>query len=162
MTLFGVLTVLFIIVSVAMILIILVQRPQGGGLAGAFGGAGGGGTETVFGGRVGDALTWFTCIAFGVYLFLAIGLNMADAPPQAPPPVEEAAAAGEELPAEEDGIFLPDEAARPPTPTGDPDVSLPPNIGIDEPARDAPADVPASPQGAGGTEAEGDLPGSSR
>ena len=37
-TWFSVLTVLFIIVSAAMVLIILVQRPQGGGLAGAFGG----------------------------------------------------------------------------------------------------------------------------
>jgi len=39
MTAFVILTLLFVVVSVAMILIILVQRPQGGGLAGAFGGA---------------------------------------------------------------------------------------------------------------------------
>lgn len=73
---FLILTIVFIIVSTVMILIILVQRPQGGGLAGAFGGAGGGGTDTVFGGRVGDALTVMTVIAFLAYLGLAIGLNL--------------------------------------------------------------------------------------
>ncbi len=75
---FWVTTVAFIIVAAAMVLIILVQRPQGGGLAGAFGGAGGAGTETVFGGRVGDALTWATVIAFVIYLGLAIALNLLD------------------------------------------------------------------------------------
>ncbi len=70
-----ILTVLFTIVSVVMILIILVQRSQGGGLAGAFGGAGGAGTDTVFGGRVGDALTWATTIAFALYLLFAMLLN---------------------------------------------------------------------------------------
>ncbi len=75
---FWVTTVVFIIVAAAMVLIILVQRPQGGGLAGAFGGAGGASTETVFGGRVGDALTWATVIAFVIYLGLALALNLLD------------------------------------------------------------------------------------
>jgi preprotein translocase subunit SecG len=75
---FSILTIVFILVSAAMILIILVQRPQGGGLAGAFGGAGGTGADTVFGGRVGDALTWMTVVAFVVYLGLAVGLNLMD------------------------------------------------------------------------------------
>ncbi len=74
-TWFFILTLLFILVSGAMILIILVQRPQGGGLSGEFGGAGGGGTDSVFGGRVGDALTVITVVAFVVYLALAISLN---------------------------------------------------------------------------------------
>jgi len=76
--LFLIITLFFIVVSAGMILIILVQRPQGGGLVGAFGGAGGGGTETVFGGRVGDALTWATVVAFVVYLGVAISLNKID------------------------------------------------------------------------------------
>ena len=46
---FWIATMALIVVSAAMVLIILVQRPQGGGLAGAFGGAGGAGTDTVFG-----------------------------------------------------------------------------------------------------------------
>jgi preprotein translocase subunit SecG len=73
--LFLTLTIVFIVASVAMVLIILVQRPQGGGLAGAFGGAGGGGTEGVFGGRVGDALTVMTVVGFCIYLTLASVLN---------------------------------------------------------------------------------------
>lgn len=73
---FLITTLFFVVLSVVMILVILVQRPQGGGLAGAFGGAGGGGTETVFGGRVGDALTWATVVIFVVYLGTAITLNL--------------------------------------------------------------------------------------
>jgi preprotein translocase subunit SecG len=77
-TLLIVFTILFIISSVALVLIILVQRPQGGGLAGAFGGAGGGGTDTAFGGRTGDVLTVATVGAFVVYLLLGVGLNIVD------------------------------------------------------------------------------------
>ncbi|MFM1822527.1 MAG: hypothetical protein RI967_793 [Planctomycetota bacterium] len=84
--LFSILTVLFFVVSVALVLIVLVQRPQGGGLTGAFGG--GGGTDTAFGGRTGDALTVATITAFSIYLLLAIGLNITsntirNAPPEA-------------------------------------------------------------------------------
>lgn len=75
-----VLTVVFLIVSIGLILFILVQRPQGGGLAGAFGGAGGGGTDTAFGGRTGDVLTVGTVGAFCIYLALAIVLNIIDNP----------------------------------------------------------------------------------
>ena len=77
-TLLIVMTLLFIVASVALVLIILVQRPQGGGLAGAFGGAGGGGTDTAFGGRTGDVLTVATVGAFIVYLLLGVGLNIID------------------------------------------------------------------------------------
>ncbi len=77
-TWFWILTVVFAIVALVMVLIILVQRPQGGGLAGAFGGAGGSSTETVFGGRVGDALTYATVTAFVIYIGLAISLNLLD------------------------------------------------------------------------------------
>ncbi|MHC4128362.1 MAG: preprotein translocase subunit SecG [Planctomycetota bacterium] len=91
---FWITTLVFIVVSASMVLIILVQRPQGGGLAGAFGGAGGAGTETVFGGRVGDALTWATVTAFVLYLALAITLNLLDtSAPATPPPAAPAATA---------------------------------------------------------------------
>ena len=82
-TAFFILTIFFIIAAVAMVLIILVQRPSGGGLAGAFGGAGGSSSDTVFGGRVGDALTTMTVIAFLLYLSLAIALNKVDSNPVA-------------------------------------------------------------------------------
>ena len=91
---FWIITIAFIAVSAVMVLIILVQRPQGGGLAGAFGGTGGAGTETVFGGRVGDALTYATITAFVVYVGLAITLNLLDdTAPAAPPPAAAAATA---------------------------------------------------------------------
>jgi preprotein translocase subunit SecG len=75
---FLILTIVLIVIAIAMILIILVQRPQGGGLASAFGGAGGGGTDTVFGGRVGDALTIMTVVAFILFLGTAIALNLVE------------------------------------------------------------------------------------
>lgn len=80
---FFILTLVFIVVSAAMVLIILVQRPSGGGLAGAFGGAGGSGTDTVFGGRVGDALTYITIAGFVLYLGLSISLSLVESDPGA-------------------------------------------------------------------------------
>lgn len=70
-----ILMILFILISVLMILVILIQKPKGGGLAGAFGGGGGGGSsQAVFGAKVGDVLTWVTVGFFAAFLFLAIGL----------------------------------------------------------------------------------------
>ena len=133
-----ILTTIFIIVSVALILIILVQRPAGGGLAGAFGGAGGGGTESVFGGRVGDALTVMTVIGFCIYLGLAITLNLMESRTvaSAPPTVEDTllpmsesdpfnqpanatGAATTTDAAPDDGVFTPLEDASAPTPPAD-------------------------------------------
>ena len=65
--------VLFIIVAIFLILLILIQKGRGGGLAGAFGGGGG---NTAFGSKTGDVLTWATSILFGVFLLLAIILNL--------------------------------------------------------------------------------------
>jgi len=63
----------FIIVCAFMILIVLIQKGRGGGLASAFGGAGG---NTAFGSKTGDVLTWATSIVFGIFLVLAITLNL--------------------------------------------------------------------------------------
>src|SRR5881394_4398014 len=63
----------FIIVCLFMILIVLIQKGRGGGLASAFGGAGG---NTAFGSKTGDVLTWATSVVFGVFLLLAIALNL--------------------------------------------------------------------------------------
>src|SRR5438876_6752282 len=64
---------LFIIVCIFLILLILIQKGRGGGLASAFGGAGG---QTAFGSKTGDVLTWATSIVFGVFLLLAVALNL--------------------------------------------------------------------------------------
>lgn len=65
--------VLFILVSVLMILIVLIQKGRGGGLSSAFGGSGG---NTAFGSKTGDVLTWATSIIFGIFLLLAMVLNL--------------------------------------------------------------------------------------
>lgn len=65
--------VLFAAVCVFLILLVLIQKGRGGGLASAFGGAGG---NTAFGSKTGDVLTWATSIVFGVFLLLAIVLNL--------------------------------------------------------------------------------------
>src|SRR5688572_25023162 len=65
--------VIFIIVCLFMILLVLIQKGRGGGLASAFGGAGG---NTAFGSKTGDVLTWATSVVFGIFLVLAIVLNL--------------------------------------------------------------------------------------
>ena len=71
--LFYLTIVLFIVVCVFMILLILIQKGRGGGLASAFGGAGG---NTAFGSKTGDVLTWATSVVFGIFLLLAVALNL--------------------------------------------------------------------------------------
>lgn len=64
---------LFILVCLILILLILIQKGRGGGLSGAFGGAGG---NTAFGSKTGDVLTWATSIIFGIFIVLAVVLNV--------------------------------------------------------------------------------------
>jgi len=70
----ALLVVLFLLISLGMILVVLIQRPQGGGLSGAFG-AGGGSGQSAFGARTGDALTISTIVVFVALLGVAIALN---------------------------------------------------------------------------------------
>ena len=66
----------FAVVCAIMMLVVLIQKPKGGGLSGAFGGgAGGGNTQAFIGGRVGDFLTWTTVICFLLFLGLAMGMT---------------------------------------------------------------------------------------
>jgi preprotein translocase subunit SecG len=65
--------VLFILVCLFLILLVLIQKGRGGGLASAFGGMGG---NTAFGSKTGDVLTWATSVVFGVFLVLAVALNL--------------------------------------------------------------------------------------
>jgi preprotein translocase subunit SecG len=65
--------ILLMIMCVFLILLILIQKGRGGGLASAFGGAGG---NTAFGSKTGDVLTWATSIVFGIFLVLAVVTNL--------------------------------------------------------------------------------------
>lgn len=64
--------VLFVIVSILLIIVVLLQKGRGGGLGGAFGGIG----STAFGTRVGDVLTWVTIVLTGLFLLLAVGTTL--------------------------------------------------------------------------------------
>jgi preprotein translocase subunit SecG len=63
----SVLNVLIIVTSLFLILLVLIQRGKGGGLAGAFGGAGG---SSAFGSRAGDQFTQITLITAGIWMLL--------------------------------------------------------------------------------------------
>ena len=63
------LSIMFILVCALLIGVILVQKGRGGGLAGAFGGAGG---HSAFGARTGDMFTWITIVLVALFLVLAV------------------------------------------------------------------------------------------
>lgn len=60
---------LLLVVSIFLMFVVLIQRGRGGGLAGAFGGAGG---QSAFGTKAGDLFTWITVWTGIVWVLLAI------------------------------------------------------------------------------------------
>jgi len=145
----AVLMVLFLLICGLVILTVLVQRPQGGGLAGAFGGGSGSG-QTAFGTKTGDALTVLTISMFVVYLLAAIALNYgtkAAANPKATPPAIAPTPGAGDQPA---GTPPEAPASTPPVPSDAPAGSQPPaeTPGASKPAEGTPAPVtpPASGQ----------------
>lgn len=144
----GVVTVLFLLICVMMILTVLIQRPQGGGLSGAFG-SGAGSGQTAFGAKTGDALTIFTIIVFVLFLGLAVSLNYGYRPSIAAPPgdVIEAgtgsAPAG--TPATSGGIEGGAPAAPAPEPQAQPDALPPAQPAPPQQEPSIPAPVPPAP-----------------
>lgn len=63
----GFLNVVIGLTSLFLVLLILIQRGKGGGLAGAFGGQGG---SSAFGSKAGDAFTRVTLIAAAIWVGL--------------------------------------------------------------------------------------------
>jgi len=75
-----VMNIVLILSSLFLILLVLIQRGKGGGLSGAFGGAGG---SSAFGSRAGDTFTRITIYAAAFWvLFIMITIRMTQ--PQAP------------------------------------------------------------------------------
>jgi preprotein translocase subunit SecG len=73
------LSVVILLLSVFLILLVLIQRGKGGGLAGAFGGVGG---SSAFGSRAGDTFTRVTVIVAAVWVMLImIMVKMIQKPP---------------------------------------------------------------------------------
>ena len=60
----------WVFVTLCLILLILIQKGRGGGLSGAFGGAGGG--ASLLGTKTGDFLTWVTISLVAAFLVLAV------------------------------------------------------------------------------------------
>jgi preprotein translocase subunit SecG len=78
------LNIVVILLSLLLILIVLIQRGKGGGLAGAFGGAGG---SSAFGSRAGDAFTKITLYMASVWvLVIMIHVKVAQRDSEPPPP----------------------------------------------------------------------------
>jgi preprotein translocase subunit SecG len=67
-----ILAFMFAIIALLVIVVILLQRGRGVGLAGAFGGSGG---ATAFGAKTGDVLTWVTIIGAILLLTYTVILN---------------------------------------------------------------------------------------
>ncbi|HYD00563.1 MAG TPA: preprotein translocase subunit SecG [Phycisphaerales bacterium] len=147
----GLMVVLFGAVCVLLVLAILIQKPQGGGLSGAFGAGASGSGQTAFGTKTGDALTWMTIIIFIAYLGAAIGMNYA-MKPAAPTTNVPAASAPPEAPASGGGAAPaptpnPEPAAPTPAPTPTPAPVQPENTAppATSTATVKPAPAPATP-----------------
>jgi preprotein translocase subunit SecG len=70
----DVLSILLLAVGAVLIFVILLQRGRGGGLAGAFGGAGG---QSAFGTKAGDVFTRITMGLAIVWVMLAVATGYA-------------------------------------------------------------------------------------
>ncbi|NLE29310.1 MAG: preprotein translocase subunit SecG [Phycisphaerae bacterium] len=80
--------ILLIIVCFLLIFIVLLQKGRGGGLSGAFGGAGG---HSAFGSKTGDVFTWITSGLVLLFILLAVIANWVFVPEKfqgAPEPAE--------------------------------------------------------------------------
>lgn len=69
--LMNLVAILFVLISVVLVLLILVQKGRGGGLSAAFGG---GMASGLLGSKTGDFLTWATITVVSVFLVLAVVL----------------------------------------------------------------------------------------
>lgn len=99
------LAVLLIGVCGLLILVVLLQRGRGGGLAGAFGGGGG---SSAFGAKTGDVLTWITVGVATVFLLLSVVANFAfDQSPRPAATAEVTLPAESGEPSESDSSTLP-------------------------------------------------------
>jgi preprotein translocase subunit SecG len=75
-----ILNILIMLLGVFLILLVLIQRGKGGGLAGAFGGVGG---SSAFGSRAGDQFTRITLVTAAIWVLLIMLMAKIIQPPQA-------------------------------------------------------------------------------
>jgi preprotein translocase subunit SecG len=135
----GLLTVGFLACSILLVLTVLIQRPQGGGLSGAFG-AGAGSGETAFGARTGDALTIATISFFVLWLVVAVGLVLVMSPPKVTN--TNPAATSNQAPVQPGDTGPAPEQAIPEQ--GVPEQGVPEQPAPEQPGTEAPAGTPAT------------------
>jgi preprotein translocase subunit SecG len=86
----NVIAVIFLISSIVLILVVLIQKGKGGGLSSAFAG---GMASGLLGSKTGDVLTWITIGVASVFVFFALILNkwwkptVPVSPAQSPAPI---------------------------------------------------------------------------
>jgi len=135
---------LFVLVSLILILVVLMQKGRGGGLSGAFGG---GMASGLLGSKTGDFLTWVTIVLVSVFLVLAVVMARYYRPPvkygQTLPPASQQPLTGGQTATTQPG------ATEQPAPAGAPATTP---AGQTQPS--APASQPSTPApGASGTSA---------
>ncbi len=153
----GLATVGFLAICLLLVLIVLIQRPQGGGLSGAFG-AGGGSGQTAFGAKTGDALTIATVSVFVLFLVGAVALNFAIRPSDDREPAQQTA--NEQAPAGAAGEGATEEtdtpASQPETDQTTPPASVEGETPSTDPSATDELPAPSDDQPAeGATEGEG-------
>jgi preprotein translocase subunit SecG len=78
----AILNVLILLIGLFMILLVLIQKGKGGGLAGAFGGAGG---SSAFGSRMNDQFVQYTLITAAIWVLLIMLMAKIVQPPRQHP-----------------------------------------------------------------------------
>jgi preprotein translocase subunit SecG len=79
----DVLNIVLLLIGLFLILLVLIQKGKGGGLAGAFGGSGG---SSAFGSRAGDTFTRITIYVAAVWILLIMIIIKLVQPTNAEPP----------------------------------------------------------------------------
>ena len=100
--------ILLILICLLLIMVILLQKGRGGGLAGAFGGAGG---HSAFGAKTGDVFTWITVGLTFAFILMAVIGNYVFVPEKIETQVS--APTAQQAPAEAGGETLPPTATQP-------------------------------------------------
>ena len=112
------LAIFFAVVCLFLIVIVLLQKGRGAGLASAFGGAGG---QSAFGSKTGDVFTWVTIVAAAMFLLLAMVVSVVykDSPSKYETPAISQPGATAPAP-DADAGAMPDAATDMPDQTGQP------------------------------------------
>jgi preprotein translocase subunit SecG len=144
---FTLLIIIHVVVSIVLIISILLQSGQAGGLSGAFGG--GGGNQTLFGGRgAATFLTKATTYLGAAFMAVSFLLAMVQAHRGQPASegrnlIQDAMQPAASAPAEPGVGETPAGSQEIPVGTGSEAAPLLPAEGVEAPAAETPAEVPA-------------------